>query len=50
MASQLDYDLLTRTGPGTVMGQLLREYWIPDCSSAELVANGAPLRFALLGE
>ena len=50
MASQLDYDLLTRTGPGTVMGQLLREYWIPACSSAELVANGPPLRFALLGE
>jgi phenylpropionate dioxygenase-like ring-hydroxylating dioxygenase large terminal subunit len=32
------------------MGQLMREYWIPACASAELVADGAPVRLMLLGE
>ena len=26
---------LTRVGPGTVMGQLMREYWIPALMSSE---------------
>ena len=25
-------ELLTRTGPGTPMGELFRRYWIPRCS------------------
>src|SRR5689334_1895130 len=41
---------LTRVGPGTVMGQLMREYWIPAVLSAELVRDGAPIRLLLLGE
>jgi phthalate 4,5-dioxygenase oxygenase subunit len=41
---------LTRVGPGTVMGQLMREYWIPALISSELARDGAPLRLMLLGE
>jgi phthalate 4,5-dioxygenase oxygenase subunit len=41
---------LTRVGPGTVMGQLMREYWIPALMSSELERGGAPLRLVLLGE
>jgi phthalate 4,5-dioxygenase len=41
---------LTRVGPGTVMGQLMREYWIPALMSSELAPEGAPLRLMLLGE
>jgi phenylpropionate dioxygenase-like ring-hydroxylating dioxygenase large terminal subunit len=41
---------LTRIGPGTVMGQLMREYWIPALLSSELRRDGAPLRLMLLGE
>jgi phenylpropionate dioxygenase-like ring-hydroxylating dioxygenase large terminal subunit len=32
------------------MGQLLREYWIPACSSAELEPDAPPMRLMLLGE
>ena len=41
---------LTRVGPGTVMGQLMREYWMPALKSSELERDGAPVRFMLLGE
>jgi phthalate 4,5-dioxygenase len=41
---------LTRVGPGTVMGELMRSYWIPALMSSELVRDGPPLRFMLLGE
>ena len=41
---------LTRVGPGTVMGALMRCYWIPAALSSELVRDGAPLRLILLGE
>jgi phthalate 4,5-dioxygenase len=41
---------LTRVGPGTVMGKLMREYWIPALMSSELPRGGAPLRLMLLGE
>ena len=40
MASAIESDELTRVGPGTVMGQLMREYWIPAAKSSELVAGG----------
>ena len=43
-------DLLTRVGPGTPMGNLLREYWIPACLSSELKVDGEPMRLLLLGE
>src|SRR5215470_17925507 len=41
---------LTRVGPGTVMGELMRQYWIPAALSSELKVDGAPLRLMLLGE
>ena len=41
---------LTRIGPGTVMGELMRQYWIPALKSAELERDGAPVRLMLLGE
>ena len=46
-----DNEILTRVGPGTLMGGLLRRYWTPACLSAEIaVRGGAPARVRLLGE
>jgi phenylpropionate dioxygenase-like ring-hydroxylating dioxygenase large terminal subunit len=50
MTSQSENDLLTRVGPGTPMGNLMRQYWLPACLASELVAGGDPLRLMLLGE
>src|SRR5690349_7797029 len=41
---------LTRVGPGTLMGDLMRQYWIPVVQSAEVAAGGRPKRVRLLGE
>ena len=41
---------LTSVGRDTVMGQLMRQYWIPAALSSELKRDGAPLRLMLLGE
>ena len=41
---------LTQAGPGTVMGELMRQYWIPAVQSSELERDGAPIRLMLLGE
>ena len=43
-------DLLTRVGPDTPMGELLRQFWIPALMPEELVAGGAQVRLRLLGE
>src|SRR4029453_15809276 len=44
-------ELLTRVGPGTPMGELMRQYWIPTLMSSELPAtDGPPVRVRLLGE
>ena len=45
-----DNELLTRVGPKTPMGEFLREYWMPACRSASLLADGAPQRVRLMGE
>jgi phenylpropionate dioxygenase-like ring-hydroxylating dioxygenase large terminal subunit len=46
-----DYMILTRVGPGTPMGSLLRRYWIPAVMSEQLPERGgAPVRTRLLGE
>ena len=46
-----DNQALTRVGPGTLMGDLLRQYWIPALLSEELAAPDAPpIRVRLLGE
>ncbi len=50
MMNQADNELLTRVGAGTPMGAMLREYWVPACRSAMLVADGAPERIRLFGE
>ena len=50
MLSAQDNELLTRVGPGTPMGQLMRQYWIPACLSSELQQDGPPTRLMLLGE
>ena len=39
-------DLLTRVGPGTPMGNLLRRYWMPIAGASELDDNPVkPVRF-----
>ncbi|WP_229400826.1 Rieske 2Fe-2S domain-containing protein [Micromonospora okii] len=44
-------DQFTRVGPGTPMGRLLREYWMPVMRAARLAEpGGAPLAVELLGE
>jgi phthalate 4,5-dioxygenase len=43
-------DLLTRIGPGTPGGQMLRRYWTPAALSVEVPPGGAPLPVRLLGE
>jgi phthalate 4,5-dioxygenase len=43
-------ELLTRTGPGTPCGELMRRYWQPAALSEELPVGGAPLPLRLLGE
>lgn len=45
-----DNDLLTRVGPGTPMGAMLRQYWTPAIRSSALEADGAPVRVRLFGE
>ena len=51
MLSALDNDILCRVGPGTPMGDVMREYWIPAARADELPSpDCAPLRVKLLGE
>ena len=51
MLSQEENELITRVGPGTPMGNLFREYWLPALLSEELPeADGDPLRIMMLGE
>jgi phthalate 4,5-dioxygenase len=50
MLSREDNELLTRVGPGTAMGGLMRRYWLPVVQSAELQAGGRVKRVMLLGE
>jgi phenylpropionate dioxygenase-like ring-hydroxylating dioxygenase large terminal subunit len=45
-----DNELLTRTGPGTPMGKMLRQYWVPVIRSSALEADGAPLKVRLFGQ
>jgi phthalate 4,5-dioxygenase len=50
MTTAIEGQQLTQTGPGTMMGELMRQYWIPAALSSELSADGPPLRLMLLGE
>ena len=44
MLSSHDSDALTRVGPGTPIGNMMRQYWIPAAMSSELEADGPPVR------
>ena len=51
MLSTEDNERLTRVGPGTPMGDLMRQYWQPALLSSELPEpDGPPVRVRLLGE
>ena len=51
MLSKEDNELLCRVGPGTAMGDLMRQYWIPALTSSEFpAADGPAKRMRLLGE
>ena len=51
MLSHEDNELLARVGPGTMMGDVFRQYWLPLLLSSELPErDGAPLRVRALGE
>src|SRR5215216_545568 len=51
MLSKEENELLTRVGPGTPMGNLMREYWVPALLSRELAEPDCPpRRVRLLGE
>jgi phthalate 4,5-dioxygenase len=50
MSRARDREDLTRVGPGTLMGEFMRQYWIPAALSSELAIDGDPMRLLLLGE
>src|SRR5215212_7188819 len=51
MLSKQDNELMTRVGPNTPMGNVMRQYWHPMLLTSELAENdGAPIRVRLLGE
>jgi phenylpropionate dioxygenase-like ring-hydroxylating dioxygenase large terminal subunit len=50
MLTKDENELLTRVGPGTPMGDVLRRYWIPALLADEVEAEGPPVRVKLLGE
>ena len=51
MLSKEQNELVTRTGPGTMMGDLFRCYWLPVLLSQELAENdGPPVRVKILSE
>jgi phthalate 4,5-dioxygenase len=51
MLSREENELVTRVGPGTPMGSLMRQYWVPAMLSSELPsADSDPVRVMLLGE
>ena len=51
MLSKEDNEILTRVGPGTMMGNLLRRYWTPALLSLEVPEpDSPPVRVRILGE
>ena len=51
MLSREENDLLTRTGPGTPMGEMMRRYWIPALLSWEIPEPDCPpVRVKLFAE
>src|SRR5688572_15757610 len=50
MLTAEENERLTRVGPGTPCGELMRRYWLPAALAEELPHGGAPLPISLLGE
>ncbi len=51
MLSKEDNDIVTKCGPGTLMGNLMRQYWVPAMLSSELPEPDCnPVRVLLLNE
>jgi phenylpropionate dioxygenase-like ring-hydroxylating dioxygenase large terminal subunit len=51
MRTHEENEALCRVGPGTLMGNLMRQYWVPALLSSELASpESDPLRVMLLGE
>ena len=51
MLSREENQLITRAGPGTPLGELMRRYWIPALLSEDIrECDCAPVRVRLLGE
>ncbi len=50
MTNAIESEQLTQVGPATLMGDLMRQYWLPAAKSSEVVAGGDPVRLMLLGE
>jgi phenylpropionate dioxygenase-like ring-hydroxylating dioxygenase large terminal subunit len=49
--SAAENEILTRTGPGTPMGDLMRRYWLPAVRSEEMAEpDSDPIRIRILGE
>lgn len=46
----IDSEDLTKVGPGTVMGEFMRQYWMPAAMSSEVRPDGEPVRLMILGE
>jgi len=51
MTTREENEMLTRVGAGTLMGELIRRYWIPAAFTHQLAErDGPPLRVRLMGE
>ena len=51
MLSKEDNELVTRVGPGTPVGELMRQYWLPAMLSSEVPSpDSDPVRVMLLSE
>ena len=51
MLSHAENAIVTQTGPGTPLGNVMRRYWVPALLSSELPEpDGAPVRVPLLSE
>ncbi len=51
MLSREENEALCRIGPGTIMGDFVRQYWLPFLPSRDLPdTDGRPIKVRLLGE
>ena len=51
MLTKQDNEIMTQVGPGTLLGDLMRQYWMPALISTEVPApDSPPVRLRLLGE